>query len=55
MFRYSQAELEEMQAQVEYLLQRDLIRPSISPFGAPNTFCQKAPTVHSGCVWIIEP
>ena len=38
MFRYSPAELEEMQAQVEYLLQRDLIRPNISPFGAPVLF-----------------
>ena len=50
MFRYSPVELEEMQAQVEYLLQRDLIRPSISPFGAPVLFVKKPNGTFRMCV-----
>ena len=39
-----------MQAQVEYLLQRDLIRPSISPFGAPVLFVKKPNGTFRMCV-----
>ena len=39
-----------MQAQVEYLLQRDLIRPSISPLGAPVLFVKKPNGTFRMCV-----
>ena len=39
-----------MQAQVEYLLQRDLIRPSVSPFGAPVVFVKKPNITFRMCV-----
>ena len=39
-----------MQTQVEYLLQRDLIRPSISPFGVPVLFVKKPNGTFRMCV-----
>ena len=41
MFRYSQAELAEMQRQLQDLLAKGLVRPSCSPFGAPVLFVKK--------------
>ena len=39
-----------MQAQVEYLLQRDLIRPNTSPFTAPILFVKKPNGTFRMCV-----
>ena len=41
MFRYSQLELKEMERQVQEMLQKGLIEPSTSPFGAPILFVRK--------------
>jgi hypothetical protein len=41
MFRYSTAELAEMERQVKELLAQGLIQPSSSPFGAPVLFVKK--------------
>ena len=49
-FRYSPAELEEVQAQVEYLLQRDLIIPNTSSFGAQILFVKKPNGTFRMCV-----
>ena len=40
-FRYSPRELQEIKDQVQYLLERDLIQESSSPFGAPVLFVPK--------------
>ena len=41
MFRYSQLELAEMRRQVTELLEKGLIEPSVSPYGAPVLFVKK--------------
>ena len=41
LYRYSPAERAEMQKQVQQLLQKGLIEPSTSPFGAPVLFAPK--------------
>ena len=40
-YKLSPAELEEVRTQVDYLLEKDLIRPSESPWGAPILFVPK--------------
>ena len=40
-YRMAPAELRELKAQLEELLSRGFIRPSISPWGAPVYFCEK--------------
>ena len=41
MFRYSPAELKEMQTQVQDLLQQGLVQKSTSPYGSPVLFVKK--------------
>jgi hypothetical protein len=41
MFRYSPAEMEEMENQIQQLLELGYIQPSLSPFGAPVLFVKK--------------
>jgi hypothetical protein len=41
MFRYSPAEMEEMEKQIRQLLELGYIQPSLSPFGAPVLFVKK--------------
>jgi hypothetical protein len=41
MFRYSPAEMEEMEKQIQQLLELGYIQPSLSPFGAPVLFVKK--------------
>lgn len=41
LFRYSQAELREIEARVKWLLEKGLIQPSSSPYGAPVLFARK--------------
>lgn len=41
LFRYSPREQEEIKQQVKELLEKDLIKPSSSPYGAPVLFVQK--------------
>ncbi|CAI7800594.1 unnamed protein product, partial [Closterium sp. NIES-54] len=40
-YRLSPTELTDMKKQIEYLLDRQLIRPSTSPYGAPVLFTPK--------------
>ena len=48
-YRMSPAELRELKAQLEELLSKGFIRPSISPWGAPILFVEKKMGV-CGCV-----
>ena len=50
MFRYSRPELEEMKTQLQYLVERQLIRPSTSPWGFPVLFVRKANGTLRMCV-----
>ena len=40
-YRVAPAELAELKTQLQELLDKGLIQPSASPWGAPNTFCEK--------------
>jgi len=50
LFRYSPAERAEMQKQVAHLLQKGLIEPSTSPFGAPVLFAPKKDGTWRMCI-----
>ena len=50
MFWYSHPELEEMKSQLQYLTERQLIRPSSSPWGFPVLFVRKANGTLRMCV-----
>lgn len=50
MFRYSQAERDEIQRQITQLLSQGLIEPSSSPFGAPVLFARKKDGTLRMCV-----
>lgn len=41
LFRYSQAEMREIEERIKYLLAKGLIQPSSSPYGAPVLFAKK--------------
>jgi hypothetical protein len=54
MFRYSLAEMEEMEKQIQQLLELGYIQPSLSPFGAPVLFVKSHVQLSCVCVSIIE-
>jgi hypothetical protein len=49
-FRLSPAEMDELKKQLSLLLEKRLIRPSVSPWGAPVLFAPKRMEA-CGCVW----
>ena len=49
-YRMSPEELRELKAQLEELLSKGFIRPSISPWGAPVLFVKKKKMGVCGCV-----
>jgi hypothetical protein len=50
-FRLSPAEMDELKMQLGLLLEKGLIRPSVSPWSAPVLFAPKMMET-CGCVWI---
>jgi hypothetical protein len=50
-FRLSPAEMDELKKQLSLLLEKGLIRPSVSPWGTPVLFAPKMMEA-CGCVWI---
>ena len=52
-YRMALAELKELKAQLQELVDGGFIRPSISPWGAPVLFVKKR-MVLGGCVWTID-
>jgi hypothetical protein len=51
-FRLSPAEIDELKMQLILLLEKGLVRPSVSPWGAPVLFAPKTTEV-CGCAWTI--
>ena len=49
-YRMAPAELRELKAQLEEMLSKGFIRPSISPWGAPVLFLKKKKMGVCGCV-----
>ncbi|CAI7861472.1 unnamed protein product, partial [Closterium sp. NIES-54] len=49
-FRLSPTELTDMKKQIEYLLNRQLIRPSTSPYGTPFLFTPKPDSSSRMCI-----
>jgi hypothetical protein len=52
-FRLSPAEMDELKLHLSLLLEKRLVRPSVSPWGAPVLFVPKTKTEVCGCVWTI--
>ena len=52
-YKMAPAELKELKAQIQELVDGGFIRPSISPWGAPVLFVKKK-VVLGGCVWTID-
>ena len=53
-YRMAPLELKELKLQLQELLEKGFIRPSVSPWGAPVLFVKKRKMVHLGYVLIID-
>ena len=52
-YKMSKPEMLDLKMQLQDLLEKNYIRPSVSPWGAPVLFVKKN-MVHSGCVLITD-